>query len=185
MIGASSSFIFLIVLLFSINDVDGVINSSAGALLASFYQATGSVAGALCLQVVPVVAMFFAAQGILTASSRMTQSFAKDQGIPYSRFFSRMNKDGVPHNSVYLTTFLVIVFGLIYLGSSAGKFSYHFLLVTQNLAQSNSISTALNAILSSSVVFLNISYCIPIALLLIRGRHLLKPEGYPAPTLTR
>lgn len=129
MIGASSSFLFLVVLLFTINDIDGVINSSAGALLASFYQATGSIAGALCLQVVPVVAMFFAAQGILTASSRMTQSFAKDQGIPYSRFFSRMNKDGVPHHSVYLTTVLVIVFGLIYLGSSAGKISYFLIIL--------------------------------------------------------
>jgi hypothetical protein len=50
-IGASSSFIFLICLLFSIKDVDMVNSSSAGALLESMYQATGSRAGAVCLQV--------------------------------------------------------------------------------------------------------------------------------------
>lgn len=55
-----------------------------------------------------------------------------------------------------LTIFLfptaaVIIFGLVYLGSTS----------------------ALNAILSSSVVMLQWSYCVPVTLLLIRGRGLL------------
>ncbi len=50
-IGASSSFIFLICLLFSINNVDLVNSSEAGALLEAMYQATNSKAGAVCLQV--------------------------------------------------------------------------------------------------------------------------------------
>jgi len=91
----------------------------------------------------------------------MTHSFARDGGLPFSKFFTKVNpKTGVPDRCVYLTTVLVIIFGCIYLGSSA----------------------ALNAILSSSVVFLNVSYCIPIALLLCRGRHLLSPPSFPTPT---
>jgi len=196
-IGASSSFVVLMVLLFVMNDYDRVIESSAGALLEILYQATGNTAGAICLQVFPIVAMEvsfkdfnfaaaltspierkpttrltpfhlrhlqFAAQGILCAASRMTHSFARDHGIPFSKFFAKSNpKTGVPDRAVYLTSTLVIIFGLIYLGSSS----------------------ALNAILSSSVVFLNISYCIPIALLIFRGRHLLEPESFPARTWTR
>lgn len=50
-IGASSGFIFLVCLLFSITDVDLVNSSSAGPLLESLYQATSSKAGAVCLQV--------------------------------------------------------------------------------------------------------------------------------------
>jgi choline transport protein len=53
LIGASSSFVFLICLLFSIQDVDLVNESSAGALLESMYQATSSRPGAICLQVRP------------------------------------------------------------------------------------------------------------------------------------
>ncbi|KAK4701505.1 choline transport protein, partial [Phenoliferia sp. Uapishka_3] len=163
LIGSSSSFVFLVVLLFCITDVDGVISSSAGALLGAIYQATGSVAGSLCLQVFPVISMGFAAQGILTGSSRMTHAFARDGGIPFSPFFARVHPvTGVPVNAVYLSTVLVIIFGLIYLGSSS----------------------ALNAILSSSVVFLNISYSIPVALLLFRGRHLLRPASFPEPTMS-
>jgi len=90
-------------------------------------------------QVIPIVAMAFTAQAIMTASSRMSYAFARDRGLPFSRYFAMMHKSGVPVNAVLLSTVCVIVFGCIYLGSSS----------------------ALNAILSSSVVFLNISYSIP------------------------
>jgi len=90
-------------------------------------------------QVFPIVAMAFTAQAIMTASSRMTYAFARDRGLPFSRYFAVMHKSGVPVNAVLLSTVCVVVFGCIYLGSDS----------------------ALNAILSSSVVFLNISYSIP------------------------
>lgn len=42
-IGSSSSFVFLICLLFCIKDVDAVISGSSGALLGAMYQATGEL----------------------------------------------------------------------------------------------------------------------------------------------
>lgn len=51
----------------------------------------------------------------------------------------------------------VIIFGCVYLGSTS----------------------ALNAILSSSVVLLQISYCVPVILLIVRGRHLLDTAAGP------
>lgn len=139
-IGSASSFIFLVVLLFCITDVDVVISSPNGALLEAMHQASGTV-GATALQMFPIVSMGFAANGILTATSRMTLAFAEDGGLPFSPFFARMHPSGVPRNAVYLSSVLCVCFGLIYLGSSS----------------------ALNAILSSSVVFLNISYSMPSA----------------------
>jgi amino acid transporter len=161
-IGASSSFIFLVCLLFCITDVDLVNSSSAGPLLEAMYQATSSKAGAVCLQMFPIICMAFTAQGIMTASSRMSHAFARDGGLPFSKIFARMSPNGVPVPAVLLSTVCVIIFGLIYLGSSA----------------------ALNAILSSSVVFLNVSYSIPILLVLIRGRGILRPASLPEPTFT-
>lgn len=92
----------------------------------------------------------------------MTHAFARDGGIPFSKFFSRTNSQGVPVPCVILGTVCVIIFGLIYLGSSA----------------------ALNAILSSSVVFLYVSYSIPVIIILARGRHILRPPSLPEPTWT-
>ncbi|GAA5938478.1 hypothetical protein JCM10213_003305 [Rhodosporidiobolus nylandii] len=162
-VGASSSFVFLMVLLFVMTDVDAVISSSAGALLETIYQSTGNVAGSICLQVFPIVSMEFAAQGIMCAASRMVHAFARDHGLPFSKFFAHSNRStGVPDRAVWFTAVWTIIFALIYFGSSS----------------------TFNAILSSSVVMLNLSYCVPIILLLVRGRSLLRPESFPEPTWT-
>lgn len=72
-----------------------------------------------CLPRVPLVCLLFAAITIMTTSSRMVYAFARDGGLPASRFFSRVHKGlDVPLNALYLTTILVIIFGLIFLGSS-------------------------------------------------------------------
>lgn len=89
-IGASSSFVFLICLLFCITDVEVVNTSASGALLAAISQGVNlSQAGAICLGVFPVVSMLFAAQGILTGSSRMTYAFARGPFRPVSSFWLR------------------------------------------------------------------------------------------------
>jgi len=151
-IGSLSSFIILIVFLFVLSDFDGVTSGSAGPLLEILYQALGNKGGAIALYMFPVVSMAFAAIGILCASSRQTHAFAKDKGLPFAAFWSRESvKWGVPIPAITMTSVWVIIFGLIYLGSSS----------------------ALNAILSSSVVMLQWSYCVPVTLLLIRGRGLL------------
>ncbi|POY71522.1 hypothetical protein BMF94_5443 [Rhodotorula taiwanensis] len=162
-VGAGSSFVLLIALLFVMTDINAVISSPAGCLAEICYQATGNVAGAICLQVFPIVSMEFAAQGIMAASSRMLFAFARDNGLPFAKFFSKNNpRTGVPDRTVIFTAVWCIIFSLVYLGSNA----------------------AFQAILSSSVVLLEMSYCIPIAILLVRGRHLLRPESFPSPTWT-
>lgn len=151
-IGSLSAFIILIVFLFVLNDFDQVTDGPAGPLLEIIYQALGNRGGAVALYMFPVCSMAFAAISILCASSRQTQAFARDRGIPFSRFFSQESaRFNVPVPAITMTSVWVIIFGCVYLGSSS----------------------ALNAILSSSVVMLQWSYCVPVVLLLIRGRGLL------------
>lgn len=64
LIGTGSSFVFLVILLFSLNDLDAVLSSPNGPLLEIFFQATGSKVGAVCLLVIPVVCMAFTTQGV-------------------------------------------------------------------------------------------------------------------------
>jgi hypothetical protein len=74
---------------------------------------------------VPLVCLLFAAITIMTTSSRMVYAFARDGGLPASRFLARVHKRlNVPLNALYFTTILVIIFGLIFLGSSR-YFSSH------------------------------------------------------------
>lgn len=146
-IGAASGFVFLVALLFCVRDLGAVSTSPAGALLEALHQGTGSRAGGVCLSVFSIVCMAFTGQALLTASSRMTAAFARDRGLPFSALLARAPR-GVPAPAVLLNTALIVLFGCIYLGSDS----------------------ALSAITSSSVVSLNVSYSIPVALVLCRGR---------------
>ncbi|KAB8206117.1 amino acid/polyamine transporter I [Aspergillus parasiticus] len=159
-IGTVTGSIFLIVLLFVAGDIYKVIDSAAGCLLQIFKDATGNNAGSICLLMFPLVCILFAATSIMTTSSRMIYAFARDGGLPASPFFSRVHpKLNVPLNALYLTFAVITVFGLIFLGSSS----------------------AFNAIISSSVVMLDIAYGIPIAVNCIRGRTMLPERSFVLP----
>lgn len=160
LIGVGTGFVFLTVLLFVAGNVDDVISSLAGPLLAIFYNATGSQAGSICLLMFPLVCLLFATISIMTTSSRMVWAFARDGGLPFSKVFAKVNtRLGLPVNALILTTVLVIIFGCIFLGSSS----------------------AFNAILSASVVALGLSYGIPIAINCLRGRKMLGPRPFRLP----
>lgn len=154
LIGMFTGFIFLSVLLFVLTDVDSVNTSAAGPLLEILFQATSNKAGSVCLLMFPLVCLLFATIGIMSTSSRMTWAFARDGGLPFSKVFAKVSPGlDTPINSLLLTTALVIIFGCIFLGSSS----------------------AFNAIVSASVVALGISYAIPPAINMMRGRKML-PE---------
>ncbi|PWY88023.1 amino acid permease [Aspergillus sclerotioniger CBS 115572] len=161
-IGTFTGTIFLIVLLFVAGDIYEDINSTATPLLQIFVNATKSNAGAICLLIFPLICVLFAAITIMTTSSRMIYAFARDGGLPASPFFSKVHtKLEVPLNALYLTNILVIIFGCIFLGSSS----------------------AFNAIVSASVVMLDIAYGIPIAVNCIRGRKMLPERSFVLPNV--
>lgn len=153
-IGTVTGFVFLVCLLFVAGNVDDVITSTAGPLLQILYNATNSHAGAICLLMFPLICLLFATISIMTTSSRMTYAFARDRGLPASRFFAKVHpKLDLPLNSLYLTTGLVIIFGCIFLGSTSAFF----------------------AIISASVVALGVSYAMPVAINVLQGRRKLPP----------
>ncbi|KAL1964882.1 hypothetical protein VTN77DRAFT_6235 [Rasamsonia byssochlamydoides] len=151
-IGTFTGTIFLMILLFVAGNLDEVIQSSAGPLLQILKNATHNDAGAICLLMLPLVCLLFATISVMTTSSRMIFAFARDGGLPFSRVFAKVHpRLGLPLNALYLTTALVIIFGCIFLASTS----------------------AFNAIISASVVALNISYGMPIAVHCLRGRNVL------------
>jgi choline transport protein len=103
-IGTFTGFIFLMCLLFVAGNIDDVIASPAGPLLAILYNATSSRAGAICLLMFPLVCTVFATIAIMTTSSRMAWAFARDRGLPASKFFSKVHPGlDVPVNALGLT----------------------------------------------------------------------------------
>ena len=83
-----------------------------------------------------------------------THAFARDRGLPFSRVFARVHPGlDVPLNALVWTAAWVVIFGCIFLGSSS----------------------TFNAITSASVVALGVTYAIPPAINVLRGRKMLPP----------
>lgn len=151
-IGMVSGFIFLSCLLFCITDYDKVVSAAKGPILQILMDATGSKAGSTCLLMFPLVCMLFTSTTLMTTSSRMSYAFARDRGMPFSRVFARVHPTlDVPLNALLWTSAWVVIFGLIFLGSSS----------------------TFNAITAASVVALGVTYAIPPAINVLRGRTML------------
>ncbi|KAF5988997.1 inorganic phosphate transporter PHO84 [Fusarium bulbicola] len=147
--GLVTGFAFLVCLLFVIKDVDAVVASPTGPLVEIYLQATNSKAGTVCLLLFPMICLVFGTLGIMATSTRILYAFARDGGLPFSRVFAKVDQRwGIPVNALLLTNAIVIIFGLVYLGSTS----------------------ALNAILSAAVIALSISYAVTPAINCLQGR---------------
>ncbi|KAJ5822612.1 Amino acid/polyamine transporter I [Penicillium robsamsonii] len=159
-IGVFTGSIFLIVLLFVAGNMEKVTTSAAGPLLQILIDATKSNAGGVCLLMLPLVCLVFAIVSVMTTSSRMIFAFARDGGLPASPFFAKVHPTlKLPLNALILSVVVVIAFGCIFLGSTS----------------------AFNAIISASVVALDLSYGIPIAINCLQGRNCLPERKWKLP----
>ncbi|KAB8073045.1 amino acid/polyamine transporter I [Aspergillus leporis] len=157
LLGAITGFIFMIVCLFCIQNVDRVVDSPSGLPFIELMLETVGLKGGATL-----IALFIfngLGQGIsiLTTASRLTWGFARDGGLPWSGYLSHVDPVWkVPARSLWFQGVLIALIGILYLFAN----------------------TVLDAILSVSTIALTISYGLPIAALLVVGRDKLPPGQF-------
>ncbi|KIS69460.1 uncharacterized protein UMAG_02791 [Mycosarcoma maydis] len=149
LIGGISAFLVLIAVLAGINDMQSVISAGAAGIVQAFLQATNSKAATLCLNLILFGTIAFAGPALMITSSRMVQAYANDGCLPFRSKLAHVSpKHEVPVYAVLFCCFWYTVFGLILFGSMI----------------------AVQAIVSASVVLLQLSYVVPIAGMLFGGR---------------
>jgi choline transport protein len=134
-----TSFVYLIALFYSIQDLDAVFENNIGFFpTAEIYrQATGSNAGAIGLIAVLFLATFPTLIGTFTTGGRMWWSLARDNATPFANYFAQVHP--TLHSPVRATvgmSALVTCLGCIYIGST----------------------TAFQALISSFIVLSSLSY---------------------------
>lgn len=142
---------FLIPVVAVLPDLDSLINGAAAGqpVPAIVKSAVGNTTGSFLLLLPLMVLAIFCGIACTTASSRCTWAFARDGGIPGVKWWGPVNRYlKVPLNAMMLSMVVEIVLGCIYFGSE----------------------TAFNAFSSAGVIFLTVSYAIPIAASLRGGR---------------
>lgn len=163
-------FVMMITTLYCLGDVQTVLNTATGfPFIQIFYDSVGNVAGATVMAAVVLVLTWACAIGITTTASRMTWSFARDNGLPFSRFISKVYPGTqIPVVAVLVVTVFAALLTLIYVGSSA----------------------AFNDVISLTITGFYGSYFLPAALLLwhrIKGDiapHGSEPESMPPSEVT-
>ena len=98
-----------------------------------------------------LVCLLFAGTSIMTTSSRMTFAFARDHGLPFSRFFARVHpRLDVPLEALALTNLVVLVFGCIFLLTVISEeFVLPILQVSQQRLHPTTVATSFNSTPSS------------------------------------
>ncbi|KAF1995268.1 amino acid transporter [Amniculicola lignicola CBS 123094] len=90
------------------------------AFIQVFTEAVGSNAGGAVMTSIVIVLEFCSALGCLAAASRMMWSFARDRGLPFSRFISMIHpRTTIPVVAILLVTLSSALLGLINIGSNA------------------------------------------------------------------
>ncbi|KAL7821772.1 amino acid/polyamine transporter I [Trichoderma gracile] len=155
--GAISGFIFMVICLFTIQNLDNVLDPSTGLPFVELLQETVGLNGAATLVALFIFNGMGQGVSVLTSSSRLTWSFARDGGIPFAAYFSYVDPTWqVPGRALWLQAFLISLVGVLYLFAN----------------------TVLEAILSVSTIALTVSYAMPIIVLLLVGRDKLPPGEF-------
>lgn len=147
-LNATLAWLFVLVSLYSISSIEDALGTPTGfPIIEIFRQATGSTVAATLMETAMLVIGVPGLIGTLASVSRLTWSFARDKGLPFSDFFAHVdNHYLVPTRAISLVAVVVVLLSFINIGSSV----------------------ALSAILSLSTISLYLSYIIPIACLLLK-----------------
>lgn len=153
-IGFITSFTYAISMFFCIRDLGNILSSNTGVpIMNIFHQALKSRAGAIVLNGLIVLTAIGCNIASHTWQARLCWSFSRDNGLPGSRYWAKVNlRTGVPVNAHLMSSAWCAVIGCIYMGST----------------------TAYNAMVTGCIVFLLCSYAVPVVFLLIKGRNNIK-----------
>ncbi|CAO2652761.1 Nn.00g021720.m01.CDS01 [Neocucurbitaria sp. VM-36] len=122
LINGSLALGMLFAVLFSADDIQRLLDEDAptSPFIRIFRHAVGSEAGATVMVSIIILLEFCSAMGCLAAASRMTWSFARDRGLPFSRALSMIDKRStIPVVAIIVVTVFAALLALINIGNNA------------------------------------------------------------------
>jgi len=118
-IGFVTAWTYSISMFFSMQNLDGLFATlTLVPILELFYQALAVKAGAIVLESLIIATGIGCMIASHTWQSRLCWSFARDRGLPFSRFLSHIHPTlDVPLQAHFVSCVIVAILGCLYLGS--------------------------------------------------------------------
>ncbi|KAF2724583.1 amino acid transporter [Polychaeton citri CBS 116435] len=122
LLGTVTGFVFLICAFFCVGDLAATANTPTGVpLLQILLDSVGNVHGATTLGAMIAVIVLFSANSLMAEGSRALWAFSRDNGLPCSSLFSKVDKrTKVPVYSTLLCLIVQVALNSIYFGSYTG-----------------------------------------------------------------
>lgn len=145
--------LFILAILFCFNDPEAILGTTTGMpIVEIILRATKNRAATTILSLMLAVCFVNGSNASITSASRLMYAMARDRGVVFHGFFSHIEpKLNVPVRTILFCYLFNVCFGLLYLGPAV----------------------AFSAYVASCTILLDISYAVPIAVLLVRGRRVL------------
>ncbi|KAF2198016.1 amino acid transporter [Delitschia confertaspora ATCC 74209] len=155
-VNGSMGFIMLVTFCMMLGNVEDILATKTGQpFIQMFYNVTGSKGKASAMTCIMIVMATFGCVTNVATSSRQVWAFARDQGLPFSRWLAHVRPGmDLPLNSIMISYIIALLLSLINIGSTVA-----FNIVT---------SLGTGALLSSYIVSIS---CV--ALKRLRGKPLL------------
>ncbi|KAI7907454.1 amino acid transporter [Cokeromyces recurvatus] len=99
-------FTFLMILLFSIEDIDSILNSKLNMPVTQLFMDAIGVWGAIGFLVLMLICQFCTGATTVTIASRQMYALARDEAAPLSSYLMTLNTYKLPGNAVWITVFM-------------------------------------------------------------------------------
>lgn len=144
-------------MMYSVSDIQAVLDSPIPNQEVYLQAMQGGRPGALILQLIILLCLVVACMDLQLTQARMSWSFARDGGLPFSKTLSKINKRlRVPLYAQLFGDAIIIVLGFLYLFAAE----------------------AFNALVGSALVLSNLSLIVPVAAHLITRRKIPTPGPF-------
>lgn len=142
-INGITGLVMIITFAFCVGNIDNVLSSKTGfPFIPVFLDTTNSVAATTGMTVIIMIMQFCSAVSNVATTSRQLYAFARDDGLPFSKFLSSVNpRFKVPLNALFTSLIIVSLLSLINIGSSVA-FNAIMSLGTASLLSSYIVSTS-------------------------------------------
>ncbi|KIW08732.1 uncharacterized protein PV09_00673 [Verruconis gallopava] len=146
----------LVIVLFCIQDFDGIINATYSNNWAAYLVQLVGENGAVAILSLLWVDSTCATASCFLSAQRVTFAISRDGVLPFSKFFRKLNRNKIPANAAYLVTGLSIAITCAVIGSAV----------------------AFSAITATATIATNVSYLFPIVARYTVGKKNFQPAEW-------